>query len=374
MRPETVFILSSLDVRTLAEFPKALDPCVNEALRTGAVINAMAADGYLVAGMGALAPGTLEPLTRADFGGSELVEDNLPESLTAWYTAACSGTYDIHLEKNTPTKIWGRYRVATCEMGPTGSHGGCSHCLMCKVRWEPITPVAPEPVPVPVAPVAPRVEVSADDLRKADVNIREAVAKAILNVTVAEAKEISTPTPIPGVVIPKPETGLPPLPITIPTTVLKIPEAEIKDANTIEFQELIPGIKPPAIPLLIPGLEKLPLLPGWTIRNPAGRVVSEGARIPTLPPGIIGIPIPKEMPGEELGPEEALATLGAEYPALEGEYYPEEAILEENGGVLEPAAPDERLGLMGETLELGNKDEIDEMVLSVELEEEELEL
>jgi len=260
MRPETVFILSSLDVRTLAEFPPVLDPCVNEALRNEKVITEMAGKEYSVA-----------------------------------------------------------------------------------------------------------------SLRKADVNVREAVAKAILNVAVAEVGEIATPTPIPGVVMPKPETGLTPLPLTIPTMVPKIPEAGIEGANTIEFQELIPGIKPPAIPLLIPGLEKLPLLPGWTIRTPEGRVVSEGARIPTLPPGIIGIPIPEEMPGEGPGPG-ALAILGAdeEYLAPEEEYYPEESILEETGMEIAPVVPAEMLG--GNMLELGDGDGVEDMILTGELEEESLEL
>ena len=54
---------------------------------------------------------------------------------------------------------------------------------------------------------------------------------------------------------------------------------ELEDADTIEFQEIIPGITPPKIPLLIPGLEKLPLLPGWTVRDPGGKVLNQGARI-----------------------------------------------------------------------------------------------
>jgi len=41
-----------------------------------------------------------------------------------------------------------------------------------------------------------------------------------------------------------------------------------KEPDTIEFQEIIPGIKPPRVPQLVPELEKLPLLPGWTIRDP----------------------------------------------------------------------------------------------------------
>jgi hypothetical protein len=52
--------------------------------------------------------------------------------------------------------------------------------------------------------------------------------------------------------------------------------------NTIEFQEIIPGIKPPKIPLLIPGTESIPLLPGWIIRDAEGNIVNAGLRIPLL--------------------------------------------------------------------------------------------
>ena len=52
--------------------------------------------------------------------------------------------------------------------------------------------------------------------------------------------------------------------------------------DTIEFQEIVPGIKPPRVPQLIPSLEKLPLLPGWTIRNREGTVVAHGAPLPTI--------------------------------------------------------------------------------------------
>ena len=52
--------------------------------------------------------------------------------------------------------------------------------------------------------------------------------------------------------------------------------------NTIEFQELIPGVKPPRVPILIPGMENLPLLPGWIIRDPEGNVINAGIRIPVL--------------------------------------------------------------------------------------------
>jgi hypothetical protein len=302
MRPETTLILSSIDSRTLAEFPPELDPCVNEALRNEAIVEAVKGVWKPLAAGGGGVLGEWKPLTAKDFGGSELVEDNLPESLTAWYTAACSGRYDIHLEKHTPVNIRGRYKASKCEMGPTGSHGGCSYCLMCKVRWEP-TPAeiaAIKEAETPVTPPEPeRVFMTADDVRHADVNTREAVARAIQRVTIPQAVALSTPTAIQGVVIPKLETGLPQMPVVIPLLALQGVEIKPEGMNMIEFQEIIPGIKPPSIPSLIPGLEKLPLLPGWTIRDPAGKILNEGVRMPLVPPiGATGIAIPPELPTE----------------------------------------------------------------------------
>ncbi len=272
MRPESVFILSSLDVRTLAEFPRELDPCIAEALRDRRVTDAMTGNGH-----------------------------------------------------------------------------------------------------------------SAASLRDADVNTREAFAKAILNVVVPETERISTPTPIPGVVTPKPETGLPPIPLTIPEMALKLPDTGIKGMNTIEFQELIPGIKLPAIPLLIPGLEKLPLLPGWTVRNREGRVVSEGARIPTLPPGIIGIKIPGELPPDTesrpsvmperppIGPGgDGRIRLGSEYPAPDGEHYPENNAPITTGSAFEQTVPTDMPTL--DILDLGDKGGVEKKVSSEPLEDEPLEL
>lgn len=152
------------------------------------------------------------------------------------------------------------------------------------------------PVVSVAAKIAPASVVTADDVRRADVDVREAVARAIQTVTIPEAMRITTPTAVPGVVTPKPETGLPPLPIIFPTIVAKSPDVMPRGMCTIELQELIPGIKPPAIPLLLPGLEKLPLLPGWTIRDPEGKILNQGADLPTLPQGIRGIPVPRELP------------------------------------------------------------------------------
>ena len=306
MRPETALILSGIDSRTLAEFPPELDPCVNEVLRYKEVVEA-------IKGIWKPLASTLEewtPLTAKDFGGLE-VEDNLPGSLTAWYQAYCSGRYDIHLEKHTPVNIRGRYKAAKCENGPTGSHGGCSYCLMCKVRWEPL----PEEIAAikrhgdgeeaPVTPPEPGIPfLTADDIRRADVNTREAIAIAIQKVTIPYAVALTTPTAIQGVVIPKLDTGLPQIPVVIPELALRGIEIKPEGMKMLEFQEIIPGIKPPSIPLLVPGLEKLPLLPGWTVRDPSGKILKEGARMPLVPPiGATGISIPPELPREgEIAP------------------------------------------------------------------------
>ena len=112
-----------------------------------------------------------------------------------------------------------------------------------------------------------------------------------------------------------------------------------KEMDTIEFQELIPGIKPPAIPLVFGGLEKLPQLPGMTIRDPSGAVRAEGMRIPTM----------GETTKDTLG---ALGMMPNEEYQLYGDAYtPEEIVLDETEGYVEP------LTLAGETEPLVLDDE-----------------
>lgn len=47
-------------------------------------------------------------------------------------------------------------------------------------------------------------------------------------------------------------------------------ETDPKRMDTIELQELIPGIKLPRIPLPVRGLEELPIAPGVILRNARG--------------------------------------------------------------------------------------------------------
>jgi len=104
-----------------------------------------------------------------------------------------------------------------------------------------------------------------------------------------------------------------------------------QNMDTIEFQELIPGIRPPAIPLLFGGMENLPQLPGLTIRDPSGAVIGEGMRIPTLN-GENGNGAP---PSEEV--LRALGMLPDEAYQLQGNSYsPEDIVLEETEGYVEP--------------------------------------
>lgn len=67
-----------------------------------------------------------------EFGATEIVEDNLPESITFWTAGYCPGTTGI-FEYNVPEG----YQVVSCERGPQGSHGGCSSCVMVKIKLEP---------------------------------------------------------------------------------------------------------------------------------------------------------------------------------------------------------------------------------------------
>jgi hypothetical protein len=105
-----------------------------------------------------------------------------------------------------------------------------------------------------------------------------------------EPSTIEAPEIIPGIKPPRiplltPELANIPL---LPGWVIRDADGRIvagRAPDTIEFQEIIPGIKPPRVPQLIPSLENLPLLPGWTIRNREGTVVAHGAPLPTIGTG-----------------------------------------------------------------------------------------
>ena len=139
-------------------------------------------------------------------------------------------------------------------------------------------------------------------LRTLDVNAREAIAKCIRAAATIEGESLTDATPIPGVRIPKVESGQPQIPIPFG---VKIPTVSM-GTNTIEFQEVIPGIKPPAIPMVIPFMDKLPLLPGWTIRDRTGKVLNEGMKLPLVevPREVFGIKIPEFLPASSLGYDE----------------------------------------------------------------------
>jgi len=204
----------------------------------------------------------------------------------------------------------------------------------------------------------------AEEAREQPADVREEIAKVIQTVTVPIAKEITTPTPVPGVVIPKPGTGLPQVPVTIPTEAISVPDVKI-GGNTIEFQEIIPGIRPPAIPLLIPGLEKLPILPGWTIRSGAGKVIAQGDRLPSMPIGVFGIPIPPELEKPAVvATKAAEASLEGGYTASTGlgpekENYLEAQILAETEGEFESAVTVEDIS--EEALDMGTSADEDDM-------------
>jgi len=128
-----------------------------------------------------------------------------------------------------------------------------------------------------------------------------------------------------------------------------------KEMDTIEFQELVPGIKLPAIPLVIGGLDKLPQLPGMTVRNPAGAVIAEGMRIPTL-----GETSESALGALGMVPDEEYQLSGSAY--IPGEFAPEEIVLEETEGYVEPlvlAGEAEPLVLDDESL----ADELDEDIV-----------
>lgn len=76
---------------------------------------------------------------KRGFRATEIVSNNLPESIEFWTEAYCPGSgtdYDYHFDKNWNYKYnysWDYY-LSSCEEGETGSHGGCPTCVMSKIK------------------------------------------------------------------------------------------------------------------------------------------------------------------------------------------------------------------------------------------------
>jgi len=71
------------------------------------------------------------------FKATEIVFNNLPESIEFWTEAYCPGSdasYDYQLDLTANSE----YLLSSCELGEIGSYGGCKTCVMSKIkliRW-----------------------------------------------------------------------------------------------------------------------------------------------------------------------------------------------------------------------------------------------
>jgi len=70
----------------------------------------------------------------AKFNATEIVEDNLPFSITLWAEQYCPGS-DTTIGYETPEG----YKVVACEGGEKGTHGGCTYCPMSKFKLEKVS-------------------------------------------------------------------------------------------------------------------------------------------------------------------------------------------------------------------------------------------
>jgi len=95
----------------------------NSARPPGVMISAFTVTAHLKS---AGAPPT--PPDVAKFGLKEIVENHLPEWITGYACAACSGGYKY----NCPTG----YKRTECRPEPNGSHGCCPRCMVAFVKCE----------------------------------------------------------------------------------------------------------------------------------------------------------------------------------------------------------------------------------------------
>ncbi len=67
------------------------------------------------------------------FHATEIVNNNLPESIEFWTEAYCPGSgtdYDYNVDNISVYY----YSFDSCEQGETGSHGGCKNCIMSRIK------------------------------------------------------------------------------------------------------------------------------------------------------------------------------------------------------------------------------------------------
>lgn len=73
-----------------------------------------------------------EEYIKKQFQATEIVSNNLPESIEFWTEAYCPGSgndYDYLFNDNAFN-----YSLYSCEKGEIGSHGGCKTCIMSKIK------------------------------------------------------------------------------------------------------------------------------------------------------------------------------------------------------------------------------------------------
>ena len=72
---------------------------------------------------------------KGGFRATEIVSNNLPESIEFWAEAYCPGSgtdYDYVFEEKDGDSS--NYSILSCERGNIGSHGGCKTCIMSKLK------------------------------------------------------------------------------------------------------------------------------------------------------------------------------------------------------------------------------------------------
>ncbi len=70
---------------------------------------------------------------KAFFAATEIVSNDLPESIEFWTEAYCPGS-ETEYDYNFDNIYACFYSFDSCEQGKTGSHGGCETCIMSKIK------------------------------------------------------------------------------------------------------------------------------------------------------------------------------------------------------------------------------------------------
>lgn len=161
------------------------------------------------------------------FSAKEIVEDNLPNDITFWAEAFCP-----NFNTNANYAIPEGYELVSCEMGETGTHGGCSYCAMSKIKLKAKTNDLPNLNIKDVSYYDSYIAI--EYCNDSNVALKVAPEIKITNLKTNQSRTFTTSAPSPGQCLGKNDTGNPASMIGLKSNEYVQVKVEIDPNNKIE--------------------------------------------------------------------------------------------------------------------------------------------